>query len=110
MFNEKNLSKSTVNKSINTKELEFIPLKQFVGRSIRIWGYFFTDGKFGKQVIAVMADALVNLPKRYVEQFEKFTDEEIEAIKNGGLVLDNVRIIETNNGTTVTFDYADFVQ
>ena len=108
MFNEKNVVRRTVNANIDTKNMEFMPLKAFVGRSLRVWGFFFTDTKYGKQCVAVTEGALINLPKRYVEQFEKFTEEEINAIINGGLVLSNIRVIDTNNGTTVTFDYADY--
>lgn len=108
MFNEKNLVRKTVNEAIDTKSLEFMSLKSFVGRDVRAWGYFFTDCKYGKQTVIVTEGALINLPKRYTEVFEKFTSEETEAIVNGGLVLANIRVIDTNNGATVTFDYKDY--
>lgn len=109
MFKEKNLRKATVNERINTKGMEFHPLKEFLGQNVRIFGYFFTDGKFGKQVVAVTETELINLPKRYTEDFEKLTDEEIEAVKDGALVLANIRQIDTKNGTAIAFDYDDYI-
>lgn len=109
MFNEKNLVRKTVNESIDTKTLPFMSLKDFIGRDIRVWGYFFTNGKYGEQVVVVGEGVLINLPKRYTEIFKGWSNEEVEAIKNGNMVLKNIRVIDTNNGTTVTFDYADYV-
>lgn len=109
MFNELNKTRNTVNSNIDTKSMEFMPLKAFVGRSKRVWGFFFTNGRYGKQTVVVCEDILINLPARYTEQFERFTDEEIKAITEGALVLKDIRVIDTNNGTTVAFDYADYI-
>lgn len=107
MFAEKNRTTNTVADGINTKEMEFKPLKDFIGKSVQIFGYFFTNGKYGKQVVAVTKEVLINLPKRYTEEFEAFTGEEIDAVKNGKLMLADIREIDSNNGKTVAFDYAD---
>lgn len=108
MFNEKNRVRNTVAEGIETKDMDFKPLKDFVGQSVQIFGYFFsTGGKYGKQVVAVTKECLINLPKRYTEEFEALTVEEIEAIKNGKLILKDIRTLDSKNGKTVVFDYAD---
>lgn len=109
MFKEMNTTKRTVNEGIDTKEFPFTKLKDYVGRNVRIWGYFFTNGKYGKQLVCVTDSALINMPKRYVGTFDGFTDNEIDAIKSGCLVLSNIRMIDSDNGTTVTFDYDDYL-
>lgn len=106
MFKEKN-TKSTVNPAINTKEFDFKKLSEYIGKEIRLYGFFFTKGKFGKQVVAVTKDCLVNLPARCVEDFENFTDEEIDAIKSGKMVLVNIAEFDSESGKTVIFDYDD---
>lgn len=109
MFNEKNKkSRSTVNANINLKEIPFVRLSDLVGRDVVLYGYFFTNGDYGKQLVAVSEDFKINMPNRYVSVFEEFTDEEIEVIKNGGLVLANIReYIGKTGRKTFTFDYKD---
>lgn len=111
MFNEKNNKYAkTVREGVDTKNMSFAPLKDFVGRDIIVDGFFFTDGKYGKQCVVVSRDGvLVNMPKRYSAEFEDFAknEEELNAILDGHLALANVRMIDTKNGTTVCFDYKD---
>lgn len=108
MFSEKNLGKVTVNQSINTKELPFVKLKDKLGSSVKIFGYFFTNGDYGKQLVCVTKTELINMPNRYVEVFENWSDDEREAIINGKLILSNIREYVSKSGrASVIFDYAD---
>lgn len=110
MFTEKNRkSMRTVSEEINTNELPFKKLADLDGKTIRVFGYFFTNGDYGKQLVVVTRNELVNMPNRYVKEFEAFTDDEIKAITNGAMMLKNIRPYVNKNGkTTYTFDYDDY--
>ena len=87
-------------------ELKFSKLAEHVGESLKIYGYFINDGgKYGKSVAVIInPENAVNLPKRYVEIFENLTDEEIDAITAGKVILANIRTVETKKGDTAEFD------
>lgn len=109
-----NLNKSfenTVKEGIITKELEYRALKEFVGSKIAVDGYFFNEkGRYGKQVVVVghkvdsNIEWLINMPARYVEQFEIINSNPamIEAILNGKMTLEEIEMIDTKNGMTVS--------
>ena len=107
MFKEKFAHKVTVNAEINTQELDFTALEDYVGQKIRVYGFFFNESKYGKQVVVVTPDALINMPKRCVADFESLSDEEIESVMNGGMVLANLKPFDSKQGKTVVFDYDD---
>ena len=48
MFNEMNGNKKTVREGIDTRAMDFAPLKDFCGREFVVDGYFFTNGRYGK--------------------------------------------------------------
>lgn len=102
-------SRKTVKEGINTKDLQFVPLKDFIGKEIRVDGFFFTKGKYGDQVVVVGEGVNINLPKRFTDTFKGFRDnkEQLDAILAGGLKLVNIRELDAKEGKTVTFDYAN---
>ena len=99
--------RSTVKSGIDTKEMEFAPLKDFCGSEIVVDGFFFTNGRFGKQVVVVGNGYLINMPSRAVKDFELIADyeEAVEDIFKGKLKLTNIRMIDTKNGTTTAYEY-----
>lgn len=103
--------RSTVRSDVDTTKMEFIPLKHFINRTIVVDGFFFTEGKFGRQVVIVNAEnaALVNMPKRAVEQFDAIAknDELVQAVLQGHLALTDIKAIKTKNGNTVSYKLAD---
>lgn len=115
MFKEKNKSYKNTMGIQMAEDATFKKLKDFVGQSLQVHGYIFvtkdSDGhdlKFGKTVsVAIDNKTFVTLPKRYVEEFESFSDEEIDAVTEGKLTLANIREIDSKNGKTICFDYAD---
>lgn len=107
MFREKFEHKVTVNPLINTQEMEFTALEDYVGKKIRVYGFFFNESKFGKQVVVVSTKALINMPKRCVADFESLTEEEIKAVMDGGMVLTNIKPFTSKQGKTIVFDYDD---
>lgn len=105
-FNFNNLNrKSTVKENINTEAMEFKPLKDFCGTEVKCDGYFFTDGKYGKQVVVVGNGYLINMPMRAVKQFEEINDSEeaLNAVLNGELKLTDIKMIDTRNGRTTAY-------
>ena len=108
MFNEYNY-KSTVREGIDTDAMEFLPIKNFVGQEIRVDGFFFTEGRYGGQVVVVGNGYKINLPSRSTEVFQKIANdqEQLNAVLTGHLKLINIKIKDTRNGTTTIFDFAD---
>lgn len=107
-FESKNhSSKKTIKDGIKTEDMKFQPLKDFIGEELQLDGFFFTDGKYGKQVVVIANDVKINLPKRFTEDFLEFrdNDEAREDIISGKLWLVNIREIDAKEGKTVTFDY-----
>lgn len=109
MFEDLNKSfRNTVKEGINTKDLDFKALKEFVGKTVYVDGYFFNDkGKYGRQVVVVGHEKggfnwLINMPSRYVEQFEMIDsdDKMLEKVLNGGLTLEEIEMVDTKNGMT----------
>ena len=101
--------RSTVREGINTQDMEFKPLKDFCGGEIKCDGFFFTDGKYGKQVVVVGNGYLVNMPTRAVEQFESIAQnsEALEEVLKGHLVLKDIKLIDTRNGQTTAYNLAN---
>ncbi len=107
MFREKFEHKVTVNPLINTQDMEFTALEDYIGKKVRVYGFFFNESKYGKQVVVVTTKALINMPKRCVSDFESLTEEEVKAVMNGEMVLTNLKPFSAKQGDTVTFDYDD---
>ena len=103
-------TKKTIKDGINLDNMgDFQPLKNFIGKEIPVDGFFFTKSKFGEQVVLVGLGSKINLPKRYTEEFKQIrdNDEALSDIIAGHLKLVNIREIDSTNGKTVTFDYAN---
>ena len=100
--------KKTVRDGIDSKNWEFKPLKDFVGKEILVNGFFFTKGKYGDQVVVIAEDVKVNIPKRYTEQFEQIrdNDEALNEMLAGHLKLTDIENIDSQNGKTTAFKFA----
>lgn len=108
MFEKLN-RRSTVMDGVDTQEMEFKPLKDFCGTKIEVRGFFFTEGRFGTQVVVVGNGYLINMPKRSVEQFEAIANDDkmLDGLLAGKLVIKNIKMLDTKNGQTVAYDFAD---
>lgn len=109
MFNELNNTKRTVKEGIKTEDMEFQPLKNFVGNTINVDGFFFTNSKYGKQIVVVGNGALINMPKRALEQFETINNNEdmLKAVLDGKMIIKDIAPITTKNGDSVSYTLAD---
>lgn len=102
--------RQTVAEGINTKELEYFKAKELIGSDkfpIRLKGFFTQAGKYGESITVVADNFGINLPKRYVDMFKGFSDEEVEQLKAGCLAIAGISEFEGNNGKTVTIDFVD---
>lgn len=106
MFDFNSLNKrSTVMNGVDTQNMEFKPLKDFCGQVIKCQGFFFTDGKYGKQVVVVGNGYLINMPARAVEQFEVIAGnaDALDAVLRGDLIMEGIKMIDTRNGKTTAY-------
>lgn len=101
-------SKRTVRDGISTEGMSFEALSKFVGKDLKVDGFFFTSSKYGEQAVVVAEGVCINLPKRYVDDFKAIrdNDEALAAMMEGHLILKNVRTIDSKNGRTTAFDFA----
>lgn len=100
--------KKTLKDGIDLDEMDFIGIKEYIGKEIQVEGFFFTESKkYGKQVVLVSGDKKINIPKRYTETFMKFRDDD-EALKDimeGHLWIKDIKAFDANEGKTVVFNF-----
>lgn len=108
MFEKLNVRR-TVADGVNTERLPFKKLAEMPDTTLNVKGFFFTDGKYGKQVVVVTDHALVNMPKRAVSQFEQIENDDLmlQAVLNGGLEIVVEKEVVTRTGTTVKYTLQD---
>ena len=106
MFGELN-KKSTVKEGIDTSNMEFKKLREFIGSNVNPVGFFITEGKFGEQAVVVTEDCLINMPSYTTETFKNLTDEQIEAIKDGKMIITDIAVKEIHGKECTVFRYAD---
>lgn len=100
--------KKTLKDGIDLDKMDFISIREYVGEEFQVEGFFFTESKkYGKQVVLVSGDKKINIPKRYVETFLKFRDDD-EALKDimeGHLWIKDIRTFDANDGKTIVFNF-----
>ena len=104
-FNRFNGS-STVRPEVGEiKDWPFMPLKDYIGGYVLVDGFFFTEGKYGKQVVVVGNGAKINMPGFAVKHFEALAkdDEAVAAMLAGEMALTDIEELETKNGKTTSF-------
>ena len=103
--------KSTIAEEINIEENEFIKLADYAdkNKTATVKGFFFTDGDYGKQVVAVTDGYNINMPARCVEMFEAIakSDELLDTMKSGKAKIGHFKKVAGKNGRhgTVVFDW-----
>lgn len=107
-FNQFN-NNQVLRDGIDLDQMDFHKLKEYEGGVIEVDGYFFTKGRYGKQVVIVGNGAKINMPGFAVEKFERIdeNDEAVKRVLNGELVITDIEELETPNGTTTAFKLAD---
>ena len=110
IFEKLNKGKRTVRENINTDNMEYCKLSNFIGQTIRVDGFWISDkGNYGKQVVVVGNGWLINMPKRATEQFEAIlkNEEMLNAVLGGHLALTDIRPIKTNTGDTTSYTFTE---
>lgn len=99
----------TVKEGLDTSDWKYKKLKECVGETIHVQGFFFTKGRFGNCLVVVGDNILINMPERAVTMFEEIrsTPEMLKAVLDGHLMITNIAPKEAKNGNTVTFDLVD---
>lgn len=94
---------------IDNKDFEFKNLKEFCGKTVHVDGFFFTKGRYGKQVVVVGEGVNINMPARAVDDFEAIGSDAdaVNAIMAGELVLTDIQMIDAANGTTTGYTFAN---
>ena len=107
---------STVREGIDTKVISYVKAADLGLMEpvypIRIIGYFIKEGDYGKELTLIVNTGEgvlgVNMPKRYVENFETLTQEEIEGLKSGDTGIIDIRPgVQTPKGKTTMIDFCD---
>lgn len=109
MFSNLN-KRRTIKDGIETEKMDFRKLSDFCGNEFIVNGFFFTQGKYGKQVVVVASNGyLINMPARAVEQFEQINGNDVmlDAMLAGKLAIGNIKDINTKNGKTTAYDFID---
>ena len=110
IFEKLNKGKRTVREGINTDNMEYCKLSNFIGQTIRVDGFWISDkGNYGKQVVVVGNGWLINMPKRATEQFEAIlkNEEMLNAVLDGHLALTDIKPIKTNTGDTTSYTFTE---
>lgn len=87
----------------------FMPLKDYIGGVIKVDGYFFTNGRYGKQVVVVGNNAKINMPGYAVKNFEAINEdkEAVERMLAGEMGITDIEPLATKNGETTGFRICD---
>lgn len=108
--------RQTVREGIDTKDISYISAKELALTNppypLPLAGFFLKDGEYGRQVTIIVDDGKniygVNIPKRYTDMFEGLTEDEIEVVKNGGLLISKITAdVKTPKGKTTMIEFED---
>lgn len=107
MFNEMNKKRTMPN--VNTDGMDFHKLSEYVGKVVKVDGFFFTNGKFGKQAVVLSNDVLINMPSWATKDFEKIenNDAMLSALLDGKCALTNIALKSTPKGEATIFEFTD---
>lgn len=97
--------RNTLPNNFKLEGVSFIKAKDLVGDlfdPMPLVGYFFKNGKFGKEIalVAKRSGELVgiNIPNWYIGIFENLTDDEVQEILDGKQAIESVEAFETQSG------------
>ena len=110
MFEKFNKSyANTIKEGIDTDNMEYCKLKEFEGKTIKVDGFFFSKGDYGKQVVVIGNGKKINMPERAVEMFEEIRNNEemLKAVLDGHLLITNIAPKKAKKGNTYTFELQD---
>lgn len=110
MFEQLNRNSNAVLKeNAKLEEMDFIKLREFIGKEITVDGFFFTNGEFGEQVVVVSDSFKINMPARAVEQFKAISESEEmrNAVLEGHLAITGIKELKAKRGKTIVYTLID---
>ena len=111
MFNELNKQfTNTVKEGIDTDKMEFKKLKDFIGKTIKVDGFYISKGNYGEQVVIVGNGFKINMPARATDTFKAIRQDEkmVKAILDGKMEIINIAEVKAKNGNeTVSYELHD---
>lgn len=97
----------TLPETVDLNSITYTKARDLVGDEFDpmiLKGYFFKNGKYGKEITIVVdreGELLgVNIPNWYIKTFEDLSDEEVQEILDGKQALTSVEAFETQGGNT----------
>ena len=108
MFEQLNRNhKRTIQEGTELDKMEFKKLKDFKNKVLRVEGFFFTNGDFGKQVVIVANGYKINMPARAVKDFEQIYDNDdmLNAVMNGDMIIRDIKEVKAKMGKTIAYTY-----
>lgn len=95
MFGALNKSNAIVREGVDTRANDFAKLDAFCGNELPVDGFFFTQSKYGKQVVVVSGKYNINMPARAVEQFEAIAADPVlkQGVIDGKLKLIGIKLL-----------------
>lgn len=95
---------------LDTDGFEYTKLSEYEGETIKVKGFFFTNGEYGKQAVIITDDCFVNMPARAVEELEGIADnpEARAAVLAGEMIITDIEQVKTKRGkNTTAYKYGD---
>lgn len=110
MFEQLNRSSNAVLKDgTKLEDMDFIKLRDFIGKEIAVDGFFFTNGEYGEQIVVVGGGFKINMPARAVEQFKKISESEEmrKAVLDGHLHISDIKELKGKRGKYIAYTLID---
>ena len=107
--------RQTLPDDIDLEGIDYVNIKNLVGKKkvfpIPVKGFFISKGKFGLGVtlIGEVNGEItgINIPSWYVDRFKDATDDQVEDMLDGKLLISGAEEKTTKNGTTTIIEFAD---
>ncbi len=104
----------TMPDDINLDDLTFIHVKNLKAKDfpVPVKGFFINKSKFGLSASLIAENAKgetigLNIPSWYTERFQNASDEDVQQILDGRLIITGVEETETKNGVTYQIKFED---
>lgn len=102
-------SKRTIKEGIDLTQMQFVKLKDMIGQTIHVDGYFFTRGDYGEQLVVVGNGCKINMPARAVALFKDIDVDpaKVRAVLEGHLIITDIEESKVKKGITTSFRLDD---
>lgn len=80
-------NKNVFDVPFDTKELPFIKCVELADGEHKVYGWFSTNGRYGRQYTLILRNVLLNLPKHMTDEMDSMTYEDAQAVKSGHVAV-----------------------